>query len=281
MADHRVIFRGSRADVAQHIDRLRDILTGQTADEGQIREGFLLRIGMAALSKVKQWYEIKADGGTDPAGESWPDLTPEYKAYGRRTTEDEVKALGLPTNVMDQGRKVKRKPGTNIDRLPTLDEGQRERWWKIYHDTLGWRIAKGDTVKAAKGVAAGRAWNVLKEQGAKTLLGTLGQRKLKILRDTGRLLNSLSPGIDDDEDLATMDVFQRESVDEQEFAVGQNSVIVGTNVKYAAFHHDGKRRLWPEPSKWPQAAWDDIAGAASRGVARAFALVMQRGGFSE
>ena len=78
-----------------------------------------------------------------------------------------------------------------------------------------------------------------------------------ILRDTGALLNSLSPGV---------------ASSEQVFQVGQSSVTVGTTREGAAKHHSGvpgklpQRRLWPHPNKWPPSWWDELLKQARDGI---------------
>ena len=81
---------------------------------------------------------------------------------------------------------------------------------------------------------------------------------VEILRDTGLLLNTLSPGVE-----TGLNVFR----------VLPGEVIVGTNRKWAGIHHRGsrngripQRRLWPEPSKWPSNWWLDILETARQGL---------------
>lgn len=101
------------------------------------------------------------------------------------------------------------------------------------------------------------AWLVLKRDGAQTLVGKYGNRPVGILRDTGLLLNSLSPGV---------------ASAEQVFRTGPGEVIVGTNRRGAAAHHRGipgrlpQRRLWPSPENWPAAWWDDIMDQLKQGL---------------
>lgn len=99
---------------------------------------------------------------------------------------------------------------------------------------------------------AGQRWAPL---AASTLAGRRkgkGGGSPQILRDTGRLLNSLSPGVDNP-------------------TVRHGQVIVGTNVPYAVFLHEGTprmpaRRLWPEPKDWPEHWWAQLATSARAGV---------------
>jgi hypothetical protein len=80
----------------------------------------------------------------------------------------------------------------------------------------------------------------------------------EILRDTGLLLNSLSPGIE-----PALNVFR----------VLPGVVIVGTNRKWAWTHHRGlpkrripQRRLWPSVDRWPSSWWLDILEQARQGL---------------
>lgn len=83
-------------------------------------------------------------------------------------------------------------------------------------------------------------------------------RTVEILRDTGMLLNSLTPG---------------SASPHQVFNVGPGSVIIGTNRAGAADHHEGRperglpqRRLWPDPRRWPETWRLDILEQAQAGV---------------
>lgn len=116
-------------------------------------------------------------------------------------------------------------------------------------------------IKARGGMdAAGDKWAPLSEETlarrrqriTKKKKGRKGQEEPKdeILRDTGILLNSLSPGVD-----PPFQVLRTEP----------GVVIVGTNVTCAKYHHSDKprkmkkdgtpklpqRRLWPTVDKWP------------------------------
>lgn len=111
--------------------------------------------------------------------------------------------------------------------------------------------------KGNKASAAKRAWAILKREGATTLLAKYGGRSVEILRDTGLLLNSLSPGV------ASAD---------QIFRLAPGTVIIGTNRKGALFHHMGipgrlpQRRLWPDPKRWPKSWRLDILEQLRQGM---------------
>jgi phage gpG-like protein len=70
---------------------------------------------------------------------------------------------------------------------------------------------------------------------------------IEILRDTGRLFNSLGPAL--------------------AVQPGPGSVMIGTNDPKAAWHHYGTPRmparpLWPDPKNWPDLWYERIAAAA-------------------
>jgi hypothetical protein len=204
---------------------------------GAVSDAIMTRIGLTALGHIKQAFIVKSHGGTDEAGESWKPLSPKTIAYSRT-------------------RKRGRGGRTKAERLrPTypsqaLNQKQQDRWWQVYSRQLA--IYHGD-----KAHAAAVAWLVLKSEGAVTLLDKYGHRKVDILRDTGLLINSLSPGV---------------AGENQVFRVGHGEVIVGTNRKGAGAHHHGvpgrlpQRRLWPEPKKWPKNWWYDIMDQLKQGV---------------
>jgi hypothetical protein len=161
-----------------------------------------------------------------------------------------------------------------------LTAAQRKRWWTLYSKFGGTR-PKGRAYHApgSRSHAAARAWRILKEDGAKTLLGEYGHVKVQILRDTGLLLNSLSPGVVVGDarppvppPLPPRQIFRRT----------QGAVIVGTNRRFAGAHHNGvpgripQRRLWPKPSNWPSRWWTALAAQAKMGVVDIVAWLLRK-----
>lgn len=204
---------------------------------GAIANAMMTRCGMVALSHIRQAFVAKARGGTDEAGESWQPLSPKTIAYSK-------------TRQRGRGGRTRAEKGRSAHPSQALNSKQQDRWWDVYRRQLA--IRKGN-----KGHAAAIAWIVLKAEGAQTLVDKYGHRKVEILRDTGILLNSLSPGY---------------SGSEQVFRVAPGQVIVGTNRKGAAAHHKGvpgrlpQRKLWPDPSRWPPGWWADILAELKAGV---------------
>lgn len=233
MTTNTVHTRASRASIRAAIAQLPSLARAG----GPIADAMMTRVGMAALGRIKRAFVVKARGGTDEAGEKWSPLSPKTIAYSK-------------TRQRGKGGRTKAEKKRSTYPSQALNAKQQARWWAVYRKQLA--IYKGN-----KGHAAAVAWLILKSEGAQTLVDKYGHRKVEILRDTGLLLNSLSPGT---------------GSPEQVFRVQPGAVIVGTNRKGASGHHNGipgrlpQRRLWPDPSNWPESWWADILQAAKEGI---------------
>lgn len=218
----------------------------------ELLRGLQLRVGMVLLSKIKQAFLVKAAGGTGEDGIKWPPLSPKTIAQ-RGTTADERKALGITKGMKFRG-------------LLTAD--QDKEWRKIFSTRKAWLMLKfGLNERDASARAAQIAWTVLKGQGAKTKLATLGGRSVEILRDTGELLRSFSPGVDGKGEGTILQT-----------PLGK--VIVGTNKK--PWHQDGipgrlpARPFWPPDGNLPEAWWNAILEALQQGVAEIVVRILQK-----
>ena len=121
-----------------------------------------------------------------------------------------------------------------------LTKKQQQRWWDLYRRGLA--IYNGDKEHAAR-----RAWFILKSEGVTTLFDKYRSAKVDILRVTDSLLNGMLVRVEGGE------------------------ILIEATAKHSAAHHYGtshipQRRLWPEPSRWPQSWWDDITGAIQDGL---------------
>jgi hypothetical protein len=255
MAENVIYVRGknARAKVLAIVRRVPQMAMGKI-NIGEAADALMVRMGLTALMFIKQAFVIKASGGTDEAGESWVPLKKTTVAYSRRH-------LGVLW------------PGSK--RAPfapswMLTEKQRKRWWDLYR-SFGGGSPSGSAYHAigvGGGWAAARAWAIVKAEGGKTLLGEYGNTKVQILRDTGLLLNSLSPGFIPTDQNPPVPPPKPE---DQVFSFAHGEVIVGTNRKWAIAHHEvrghnPKRRLWPEPSKWPSGWWSSILNQGRMGL---------------
>lgn len=266
----RINFPGSRDDARRVINTVIGQLTGREPDQGGLARGVFLAIGFAALSDIQDDFIRKARGGTGEDGTAWAPLTKEYLAYQRRFGKTEKrdlkKAAGLgAANKLGIGGK---------DGL--LTQPQVDSWWKHYRRFLAVYAARMP-LKQAKSAAAATAWNKIKAEGAKTMLEVYGNRQVEILRDTGVLFNSLSPGyLDGSAGSTTYTPPNGEGGDQQIFSPLENGVIVGTNVPYARAHNEGypkggipERRFIPKvvPDTWLN-RWAAVAVNATEAAMR-------------
>lgn len=102
---------------------------------------------------------------------------------------------------------------------------------------------------------------------------TGGTGKADALRDTGALLRSLTPGVDD----------RPSGAPGQLFELVAGGVIVGSKLPYAGFHQDGTehvpaRPIVPPDGRIPDAWAPDLEAAGVRGLIRAVELMALAGG---
>jgi hypothetical protein len=230
MATERITVRATRAEVRQAISLLPQAILGNH-NVRSMAEATMTRVGMAILGRIRTAFVAKSRGGTDEAGDRWQSLSPKTIAYGRRGRSAAERA----------------RPARPSQALNTK---QQDRWWEVYRRSLA--RYKGDKSRAAR-----TAWFVLKGEGATTLFDKYSGRTVEILRDTGVLLNSISPG---------------GNSAEQVFRALPGEVTVGTNRVGASNHHRGiprrlpQRRLWPRPSQWPDKWWRDLTDEVTQGL---------------
>lgn len=243
--------------IAAELATLPDILTGRLPDRHGIGAAFALRFAVAAFSRLSREFIVKARGGTDGAGIKWKPLDPKYVAYGRRP-----------------GKSKK----TTKDNAPSvaLTASQRKSYWKHYRAALAW-LAASIPIGEAKGRAAAIAWSKVKSEGAQTKVDKFGHVKVEILKDTGRLLNSLSPVVAASVSAGTTVTGTGDQI--LEYRPGR--LLVGTNVEYASAHHGrdgtGPRPFWPPSNRLPQAWLDEWTRTAVKGFGDAIAKAAARG----
>lgn len=241
-----LVFRGSRAELVARLRGLTAALSGRGPDVDGAADAVLLRGAISLLSSIQTAFIAKARGGVGSDGIKWAPLLRKTVA-ARRTSRAELKSLGI-TGKRTRG---------------LLTPAQDKRWRAIFASTLAKLRARG--ASGAEALAAKTAWAILKSEGAKTKLDVLGGRSVQILTDSGRLLQSLTPGTED----------APASPDGQVREVQPGRITVGTSVEYAERQHRGDparglpaRPLWPA-SGLPDAWMTAVQAAMLRGLLKA------------
>lgn len=236
-------YDAGRLSLMAEIRSLPALLAGRGVDPAGVVATALQAVGVEALSIIKGAFVVKAGGSEDEAGIKWAPLSPKTIAYGRRHGPALTRKRAAAAKVGRQRR-------------PLLTAQQDRRWRAIYAGALAKGMKPGD--------AAARAWAILKSQGGQTILGKYGDAPAQPLRDTGRLLNSFSPGNPDN----LLDA-------------RPGLVKVGSNVVYAGAHHHGNparklpaRPFWPEV--WPD-VWVNRLGEALKDAVAAVLAARLRG----
>jgi hypothetical protein len=262
---NEITFHGSRAELQRLIARVPGILSGKEADPG-ITTALLTRMGLSLLSHVKQDFEVKSAGGHGQVGGTWPPLSPTTLALRRKvSTPKAVKKLEA--------------------QLPNLP-AHRQRLIQIHFERLQ-SVYLADAMSSREGlkarIYARRLLHLITPYISKTRAKTL-DRELKeqeslrayrlglsgafalILRDSGRLLSSLSPEIQSQDRV---------------LRVLPGQVKIGSNVRYFPFHDSDKprkkkrdgtdklprRQILPdEKSPIPRGWWADISASLSAGL---------------
>ncbi len=246
MTQGPVIYRGSRQELREIINRLPAIVAGTKPDERGVGESFRNALGFAVLGSVKESFVLKSRGGTDEMGIKWPPLSPATIA----------------------NRRVGPRAGKEARERERIKKREAKKALRRYRMSLPEKEAQ----RRAAIVGGLKARHIM----GKTKLEILGRRDVEILRDTGVLLNSLTPG-----DLQEGRYIPptQEGSENQVFETISNEVVVGTNVAYAGVHRDGSRKKniparpflpnedYPVPETW-WSRWLQIANNTLAVIAR-------------
>lgn len=277
----RVHFKGSRQELRALTYRLAAILAGREVDTIGIARGFLLAIGVAALSDIKDAFIVKSRGGTDEMGVKWPPLSKEYLAYGRRFGRGEKVALKRAAGLDPKQNRYAPGRGKGL-----LTKSQLDEWRRIFSRTWPRFYAATGSIEFARATAARIAWAAVKKMGAKTKLEVFGMRTVDILRDTGVLFNSLSPGVVSGGP-GPHSGYSKPSApggEDQIFELSAGQVAVGTTVAYAAVHNKPvksqvpRRQFLPDDGQVPDVWWDRWLAVGVQALAVGAALFYGRKG---
>lgn len=141
-------------------------------------------------------------------------------------------------------------------------------------DGVRWKPLSPKTV-AARARTRGEvtAFRTAKKKDPRTTaLAFYGSRKVDVLRDTGRLLRSLTPGVEG----------QPSGNPDQVLRLGPGELILGSKCPYLERHQEGSkhtpaRPVFPVRGKLPPAYLPAVLGAAARGVVALVVVLIQRG----
>lgn len=254
-----VYFRGTRADITRIALQLAAVLAGRAPDTHGVARGFMLTLGFAALTDIKEAYDVKMAGGTDDMGIRWPPLAPATIAARKVGAKDRESAKAI-----------------------RVREGIRERATKKALERFRMSLPEKEARRRAKIVGGLKA---TRQTGA-TKLQTLGGRTVEILRDIGVLRNSLSPGrLTGSGSSLSYTKPSGDGGSEQIFQLGAGEVIVGSNVIYFRTHQRGdrkrnipQRKVLPDAeTPVPQAWWDRWQALANKSLVVGAELLYRRG----
>lgn len=163
----RVRVRASRANVKRLLRTLPKVLAGEGADVTGAAKSLSMRLGMVALSLVKQAFVEKSEGRADESGLRWLPLAPSTIA-GRRKGPGTGKPLigrdvgilfnslspGNPSNVLD-ARAGLASVGTSVPYAQWFHKvrplwPKPSNWPKRWLQVLANQLAQGAAVAAAE-----------------------------------------------------------------------------------------------------------------------------------
>jgi phage gpG-like protein len=190
---------------------------------------------MAALADFHDAFIIKSRGGMDAMGIQWPPLKKSTIAQ-RAVGPGDISSSSI---IQERMKIVEQKYKKLVPIFMTAYPENRAR-----------RLARAAAERAAT------------EATQRTKIEALGYRQVEMLRDTGRLLNSIQPGV-----LGANGDYS--GGEDQQFDLSTGRIVIGSNVIYANAHQDGvpERNLPARPffpvydGQIPNEWWEDwLAG---------------------
>lgn len=217
--------KASTREVERLIKRIPSELASKSRSD--LNKCLTNHLAYQLFGRIEKSFRDKSDGGTDEFGKRWTPLKPETIAQRPITFKDEY------DNRVKQGEKG------------LLTPGQLIQWKAIFRSVfVKLRLSMGDD--RAKALAGKSAWAIMKSKGAKTRIDVLGRRKVKILRVSDRLLDSVSQG--------KLNGNRYYKPHEQIFKNDDGELEIGTEVPYAKYLHN-KRRIIPTLTDMQKAGW--------------------------
>ena len=253
----QVLYTGESSALRAKLLRLGPILSGKEPDIGGIGEQVSTALGMWFLAEIRIDYIRKSDGVQGEIGGTW-------KPLSRMTIENRR-----------QGHKFLAAEKAFNEREAIVRAEQQ----RIF-ERLAMSIPKNEAMARSKVLAEEYAT----QKTRTTYVESRSAMKIQILRDTGVLLNSLSPGQVTSDGRYVVQVVP--GSDKQIFEPVAGKVTVGTNVAYAADHQDGvpSRRLPARPffprkgEQIPERWWERAHDAVNMALEAALKRWLQSGG---
>lgn len=228
--------RGTRAQVVQRLLQIGPTLSGAIRDVQAVVPEAFVAMGLAVLGLVHAHYDRLSQGGQGDDGTVWPELSP--VTLGLRDKNTTPKAIaGLMSEVAKAPDYRRRMFERNLNKMKALftpsSDGERVNSKAIRTKAL--RI-----LELMKPYLTEKRYERTRKQ--LKLLGPKQEKKRKeffsrvanaaagalILRDSGRLFNSLSPILRPDNDQVLKTV--------------PGLCEIGTNVEYAGYHQSNEPR---------------------------------------
>lgn len=278
--DTAIHFRGGRQLAKQLAYRLVSMLTGREPDSLGIARGVFTALGFAALSDIHADFIRKASGAQGEDGVTWKPLKPATIAGRRLGPKDKQ----LP-HIAGRLQAEKDAAAAARKRFTAAAKDLRKRLVARFSLSMSPDEARR---RANKQIAAERKAADFRLRGQIALARATGQRRqdvlsqrqVDILRDTGVLLNSLSPGeISGNGPSMIYQPPTDPGGDQQVFGLFASGVIVGTTVAYARTHQDGNGNVPARPflptNGVPQVWLDRWAAVGQQAVASGAQLLYQ------
>lgn len=263
-----VAFNGSRQDLRRLLRQIPGIFAGTVADPHGVAKGLQLRLGVQLLSLIQTAFVEKSHGGMGSDGIQWPPLA-RSTIIGRRRSAGDKKAVRVSNRAKFLTDAEKKAVARKIEKEVRIRESHlRAKFGLTMAQARGLARANVEERYRQKLDLHGKAVYGTGKAGNLGFIGDiLASREVDILRDTGELLRSFSPGIED----------TPSGADGQVFKTPPGKVIVGTNKK--PWHHLGgpnlpARHYWPPNGNLPAAWWQQLLAVGQRGVLRAVVLLV-------
>jgi len=235
--------------------------TGAKEDFGRI---VMTAIGFAAISDLHKSFVTKSRGGTDEMGVKWPKLSPVTIANRKVGKDDVFRGRSAKGGAFVGGRYYH-----GGQYLPKNTIQEREKIRKAEFR----KALKRLMVSMPEADARARAERVAQHRTTQltglSKLHALGSRDVEILRDTGVMLSTLTPGVF----RMSKDSVSYDPPDGQIFNVSADKVVIASSDPRVAMHDKGnpkrnlpRRQIFPGDDEIPEAWLQNWCDAGAQAV---------------